>query len=143
MSPSIPVEFGIAVELLGYLNVPIDPPMLNSMRFAAYAGTLTILRSEKGDPVGFVCWAGGNKESVRIADGFNLLPSRLWEYKEGNIALILFVNFAYPFNAQAKVAFKKFMASHRAAYYVRRERKRLIVRTSKGFRTGRLVHRTA
>lgn len=143
MSPTLPPEFAVALELLGSLNAPINPPLFSSIRFAAYAGTLTILRNEKEDAIGFVCWAAGNKESVRIADQFNLFPTRLWEFKEGKIAMLLFVYFLYPFNEQAKKAFRGFLADHRAVYYAKKDKKRLIVRTSNGFKAARLVKRPA
>jgi hypothetical protein len=134
MYPAPPPEFGIALELISRLNTPLDPALLGSLRNAAYAGTLTILRSPKDDPVGFVCWAGVNKDSVRIADQFNLFPSHFWEFKEGKIALVLFVFFAYPFNEEARTAFTAFLNSRRAVYFTKKDRKRLAIRTSRGFR---------
>jgi hypothetical protein len=129
-----PPEFSAAIEMLGSLNIPIDPLLLGRIRHAAYAGTLTILRNAKKDPVGFVCWAGGNKDSVRIADRFGLFPSHFWEFKEGKIALLMLVFFAYPSNQEARKAFKDFLRTHRAVYYIKRERKRLMLRTSRGFK---------
>jgi hypothetical protein len=115
LSQSTPLEFSVAVEMLGRMNAPLDPLMLARIRHAAHAGTLTILRDAKKDPVGFVCWAGGNKDSVRIAERFGIFPRHFWEFK-------------------AKKAFKHFLRTHRAVYYVKRERKRLMLRTSRGFR---------
>jgi hypothetical protein len=134
LSQSTPLEFSVAVEMLGRMNAPLDPLMLARMRHAAHAGTLTILRDAKKDPVGFVCWAGGNKDSVRIAERFGIFPRHFWEFKEGKIALLMMVFFAYPCNQEAKKAFKHFLHTHRAVYYVKRERKRLMLRTSRGFR---------
>jgi len=129
-----PPEFSISIEMLCSRNVPIDPAMLARIRHAAYAGTLTILRNPKKDPVAFVCWAGGNKDSVRIADRFGLFPSHFWEFKEGKIAMLMTVFFAYPCNQEAQKAFNDFLRTHRAVYYVKRERKRLMLRTSRGFK---------
>lgn len=120
--------------MLGGMNVPLDPSMLARLRHAAYAGTLTILRDAKKDPVGFVCWAGGNKDSVRIAERFGLFPRHFWEFNEGKIALLVMVLFAYPRNQEAKKAFKDFLRTHRAVYYAKRERNRLMLRTSRGFK---------
>lgn len=137
MHAAPPPEFGIAVELISRLNTPLNPPLLGSLRCAAYAGTLTILRSAKDDPVGFVCWAGVNKDSVRIADQFNLFPSHFWEFKEGKIALLLFVFFLPPFNEEARSAFQAFLNARRAVYFMKKDRKRLAIRTSRGFRYAR------
>ena len=134
MYPAPPPEFGIALELISRVNMPLNPPLLGSLRHAAYAGTLTILRNATDAPVGFVCWAGVNKDSVGIADQFNLLPSHFWEFKEGKIALLLFVYFAYPFNEEARTAFMAFLDSRRAVYFMKKDRKRLAIRTSRGFR---------
>jgi len=132
--PPMPPEFSIAVHLLGSLNVPIDPLTLSSLRDAAYARTLTILRNDEGSPVGLVCWAGGNKNSVQIADRFNLFPRQAWEFKEGRIAMLLLVHFLHPFNVEARQAFMRFIRTRRAVYYTRKNRKRLALRTSQGFR---------
>jgi len=129
-----PVEFSITLELLSRLNRPVEPPMLRRLVHAAYAGTLPILRNENDDPVGFVCWAGANKDSVRVAEKFNRIPSLPWEFKEGKIALLLEVFFIAPFGQEARVAFRRFLAARRAIYYIKRERKRLLIRTSNGFR---------
>jgi hypothetical protein len=134
LAPPLPPEFGLAVHLLGSLNLPIDPMTLNGLRNAARAGTLTILRSDGGDPVGFVCWAGGNKDSVKIAERFNLFPHNVWEFKEGRIAMLLLVHFARPFNVEARQAFMRFVRGRRAIYYTRKNRKRLALRTSAGHR---------
>jgi hypothetical protein len=133
-----PPEFGIALELIGRLNMPLNPSLLGSLRNAAYAGTLTILRSATDAPVGFVCWAGVNKDSVRIADQFNLFPSHFWEFKEGKIALLLFVFFAYPCNEEARSAFMEFLDSRHAVYFMKKNKKRLAIRTSRGFRYARV-----
>ncbi|MTV39317.1 hypothetical protein [Duganella radicis] len=135
-----PPELAAAIELLARLAVPVDPPLMSSLVNAAHAGTLTILHSAKAQPVGLVIWAGGNKDSVRMADQFNLFPTHFWEYKEGNIALLLAVFFVYPFREEAQAAFRQFLASRRAVYYARKNRKRLVVRTSAGFRYLQLNH---
>lgn len=129
-----PAEFSIAMDLLGRFNMPIQPALLRSIRYASDAGTLTILLDPKADPVGFVCWASVNKDSVLIAERFNLFPSYPWEYKEGKIAMLLSVFFVYPLNEEARSAFKAFLASHRAIYYIKKNRKRLLIRTSGGFK---------
>ncbi len=133
-----PIEFSITLELLSRLNKPVEPPMLCRLVHASYAGTLTILRNEVDAPVGFVCWAGGNKDSVRGAEKFNRFPNYPWEFKEGKITILLEVFFIYPFRSEAKVAFRKFLASRRAVYYVNKERKRLLIRTSNGFRFAKI-----
>jgi hemolysin-activating ACP:hemolysin acyltransferase len=112
--------------------MPIESRLLSRVVHAAYAGTLTILYNDNNEPVGFVCWAGVNKDSVRIAEKFNCLPTMRWEFKEGNIAMLLEVFFTCPFRREARAAFRRFLASRRAIYYVRKERKRLIIRTSTG-----------
>ena len=142
MPSTPPLEFAVASEMLSHLNIPLTSSLLSRIRNAAQAGTLTILRNGIDDPVGFVCWAGVNKDSVRIADKFNLLPSYPWEFKEGKIALLLYVFFIYPFNEEARAAFTRFVSSRRAIYYVRKDRKRLMIRTSNGFRWCKPVERT-
>jgi hemolysin-activating ACP:hemolysin acyltransferase len=129
-----PPEFCIALDLLSRLSTPIQSALLGSIRNSSEAGTLTILRNPKTDPVGFVCWAGVNKDSIRIAEKFNLFPTYPWEFKEGKIALLLYVFFAYPANEEAHAAFMTFLASRRAVYYMKKNRKRLLIRTSKGFK---------
>jgi len=136
MNPSspAPLEFSVAIEMLGGMNIAVDPVMLSRIRHAACAGTLTILRNQNDDAVGFVCWAGGNKDSVRIADRFGLFPRYFWEFKEGNILLVILVCFAYPFSQEATRSFRSLLRAHRAIYYMRRGRKQLLLRTSKGFK---------
>jgi hypothetical protein len=44
------------------------------------------------------------------------------------------VFFAYPFNEEARTAFTAFLNSRRAVYFTKKDRKRLAIRTSRGFR---------
>lgn len=134
MYQSPPPNFAISIDLLCRVNTPVNPLLLNNIRNAAEAGTLTILRGTNEDPVGFVCWASVNKDSVRIAEKFDLLPTQLWEFKEGNIALLLSVFFIYPYSEEARRAFINFLNTRRAVYYTKKNRKRLLIRTSNGFK---------
>ena len=134
-----PLEFTVALDILSHINTPIHATLLARLRNAANAGTLTIFRNAKGLPIGFVCWAGIDGYGVRFADKFDVLPVYPWEFNAGRIALLIFVVFIYPFGEEAQAAFRKFLTSHRAVYYVRKDRKRLMIRTSRGLRVAQIA----
>ncbi len=134
MYKSLPPEFSIALELVCRCNVEPDITILRTIQAAAIANTLTILWGVYEDPIGFIVWAGVNKDSIQMVDKFKLGLSRLWEYKEGHITQILHVLFVSPFNFEAKSQLRKFVRSRRAIFYARKGRNTLFIRTSSGFR---------
>lgn len=69
-----------------------------------------------------------------MASKFNISPSKFWEFREGNIVFIMNVLFSSRFKDEAKAEFRKFVRARRAVFFVKKEKKRLAVRTSKGFR---------
>lgn len=134
MYEHLPLEFSIAIDLVSRCTHEFNRVMLMNIRLAATANTLTILWSSKKEPIGFVAWAGVNKDSIYITRKFKQMPTRLWEYKEGHIAHILDVLFLPPFNQEAKYEFKKFVMSRRAIFFSKHEKNRLYIRTSSGFK---------
>jgi hypothetical protein len=134
MYKNAPNEFAVALDLVSRSGIDLPAVMLTNLRIAAEARTLTILWNAKKEPVGYVSWAGANKESVKMAIQYNILPSRLWEFREGSIAFVTNVLFTPQFKEDAKAEFRKFIRSRRAVFFVKGAKKRLAVRTSKGFR---------
>lgn len=134
MYKSLPPEFAIALDLVSRCDVELDMAALRSIQVAAIANTLTILWGVYEDPIGFIVWAGVNKDSIQMTNKFKLSPSRLWEYKEGHITQILHVLFVPPFNFEAKSQLMKFVRERRAIFYTRKGKNNLFIRTSSGFR---------
>ena len=134
MYKNVPNEFAVALDLVSRSGIDLTAAMLTNLRIAAEARTLTILWNAKKEPVGYVSWAGANKESVKMASQFNILPSKLWEFREGGIAFVMNVLFTPAFKEEAKAEFRKFIRARRAVFFVKRDKKRLAVRTSRGFR---------
>lgn len=134
MYRNAPSEFSIALDLVSRSGIDLSAATLANLRMSAEARTLTILWNGKKEPVGYVSWAGANKESVKMASKFNISPSKFWEFREGNIVFIMNVLFSSRFKDEAKAEFRKFVRARRAVFFVKKEKKRLAVRTSKGFR---------
>lgn len=134
MYKSLPPEFPMALDLVSRCNVNLDMATLRTIQAAAIANTLTILWGVYDDPIGFVVWAGVNQDSVQMINKFKLLPARVWEFKEGHITQILHVFFVPPFNFEAKAQLRKFLRGRRVISYTRKEKNKLFVRTSSGFR---------
>ncbi|HWV31372.1 MAG TPA: hypothetical protein VN038_17055 [Dyadobacter sp.] len=134
MYKNAPSEFSIALDLVAHSGIDLSAATLTNLRMSAEARTLTILWNGKKEPVGYVSWAGANKESVKMACQFNISPSKLWEFREGNIAFIMNVLFSPRFKDEAKAEFRKFVRARHAVFFIKKGEKRLAVRTSKGFR---------
>jgi hypothetical protein len=134
MYKSLPPEFSMALDLLSRCNVEFDIATLRTIQTAAIAGTLTILWGIYEDPIGFVIWAGVNRDSLQMTSKFKHSPAQLWEYKEGHITQILHVLFVPPFNFEAKSQLRIFVRGRRAIFYARKGKNKLFIRTSSGFR---------
>ncbi len=134
MYKNAPNEFSIALDLVSRSGIDLSAATLTNLRMSAEAKTLTILWNGKKEPVGYVSWAGANKESIKMASQFNISPSKFWEFREGNIAFIMNVLFSPRFKDEAKAEFRKFVRARRAVFFIKKEKKRLAVRTSRGFR---------
>lgn len=134
MYKSLPPEFSTALDLVSRCNVELDIATLRTIQTAAIANTLTILWGIYEDPIGFIIWAGVNRDSLQMTNKFNLLPTQLWEYKEGHITQILHVLFVPPFNFEAKSQLRRFMRGRRAIFFTRKRQNKLFIRTSSGFK---------
>lgn len=127
-------NYSDALDILISRRFDINPDRIKSLKFSAKKSKLEILLGFGEKPIGFVSWAGVNKDSVVLFLNQKRLPTYFWEYDEGNIAFIQDIAFKDKWAYQARKKLIEFIKSKKAIFYVRKNKAYLLIRKKNYFK---------
>ena len=122
------------IKLRADLNLTSSPDNIKILLRSGENGLFTIFKNQLERPVGYLTWAGINKESFRRLLDFNENLKYPYEWNEGRIALITDVALAKSCRQVLRTHIRESLRNKRLVVFRRSGVVSVYARTHRGFR---------
>lgn len=122
----LPSSFSLMCDLRSYSDGDVSSQTLRWLKNSAKYECNIFLRNSIGQARGYIAWADVSKETARRLRASGIFPQYDYEWREGNILLILDVAFDPSIRADAKKVLRKLIRSRPLALCVYKNRVRTV-----------------